>query len=299
MDNTTIGTTAGSSQDVITPIITIILILLYFLLAIIFILLVLTHKTFRSNKLNWPTVNVALTTAVFALSHLLITIVSLKQISTIPCRLIGFIVVMTACQMMYAYCVSSFNRLLAIRYFSKLIFRSSKWLLTTMTIGWIIATLLTIPHLLHNTFVCVPAEDPVFFSFYNCVIALFLPISIVTIINICIFRYIRRIGRRIHDQNNNKFNSCISRKRDAHVSKMMLLTFSLFVIGWAPILAQQLFASFEHPLPTNLSKFFQLLLPLSLLGDMIVLLYSNQPIRQLIKEKLHCNQEVLFVIKRS
>jgi hypothetical protein len=79
----------------------------------------------------------------------------------------------------------------------------------------------------------------------------------------------------------------------------MLLTFSLFVIGWAPIFFQQLFTSPERQLPMGVSIFFQLLLPSSLLGDMIVLMYANQPIRKLIKEKFHWSRRILFIIKCS
>jgi hypothetical protein len=290
--NSTIDTGANDLPNTIASIIGIVIILLYFLLAMIYVILILTHKTFRSNKLNWPTVNVALTTAYFSLNHLVFIIIRFKELSIISCRLLGFLLDIAACEMMYAYCVSSFNRLLAIRYFNKLIFRSSRWLLTTMIIGWIIGVLFAIPHSLYNSFACLSDEPSMLLNAYTCITTLILPIHIVTVCNISIFRYIHRVSQRIHDSNNNKNNSSISRKRDAHVSKMMLLTFSLFVIGWTPIFFQQLFTTPARQLPIGVSIFFELLLPISLLGDMIVLLYANQPVRQLIKEKLHCNRRI-------
>ncbi len=295
MNNSTIDTVANDLENTIVSIIEIVIILFYFILSIIYVIIILTRKTFRSNKLNWPTVNVALTTAFFALNHLLFIIIRYKQFSIIPCRILGFMLEMAACQMMYAYCISSFNRLLAIRYFHKFLFRSTRWLLTTMTIGWIIAILFAIPNILYNNFACFSDQHSMLLNVYSCITTLILPIHIVTICNISIFRYIHRVSRRIHNIN----NCNISRKRDAHVSKMMLLTFSLFVIGWAPIFFQQLFTSPERQLPMGVSIFFQLLLPSSLLGDMIVLMYANQPIRKLIKEKFHWSRRILFIIKCS
>jgi hypothetical protein len=166
-----------------------------------------------------------------------------------------------------------------------------------MAIGWIFGVLSAIPYLFYDGFACLSNEFTMFLKLYTCFVTILIPIHIVTICNVSIFRYIHQVRRRVSDQNNNRNNNGLSCQRDAHVSKIMLLTFCLFVIGWTPIFFQQLFTTPEHNLPQEVLSFFQLLLSISLLGDMILIIYAKQDIRQFIKETFKCNGRILFIIK--
>jgi hypothetical protein len=285
------------SPSTIVDIVEIALTLLTVLLAVAYMLLILIRKTFRLNKRNWLNVNVCLSTVLLSLNLFLFTIIRIENISIMSCHLQDFLLAMAACQMMYAHCISSFNRLLAIRYFNKLLFRSSRWLLTSMAIGWIFGVLSAIPYLFYDGFACLSNEFPMFLKLYACFVTILIPIHIVTICNVSIFRYIHQVRRRVSDQNNNRNNHGLSCQRDAHVSKIMLLTFCLFVIGWIPIFFQQLFTTPERHLSQEILSFFQLLLSISLLGDMILIIYAKQDIRQFIKETFKCNGRILFIIK--
>jgi len=295
--NDSINEDTDSLQNIIVDIVEISLFPLIFLLAVAYTILILTRKIFRLNKLNWPTVNVCLATALFSLIQLIFTIIRLKNLSIMSCRLQGFILNISACQMMYAYCVSSINRLLAIRYFNKPVFRSTRWLLINISIGWIVGLLFAIPNAFYDSFTCFTSTSPMLLKVYTCITTLIIPVHIVAVCNVSIFRYINQASRRVHSISNNINNHRISRKRDTYVSKLMLLTFCLFVIGWTPIFVEQLFTAAESRLPKGVSLFFQLLLLNSLLGDMILLIYANQPVRQLIKETLKCNGRIPCIIK--
>ena len=261
--------------------------------AIVYILLILICKTFRENKMNWLTVNVCLATIIVCISQLFFVVFRQSNFLNISCRVQGFLLGMTASEMMYAYCVSSFNRLLAIRYFNKLLFRSTRWLLSTIITGWIIGMISSIPQAFFDGFSCLPNEISIIFKIYSSITILVIPVGIVTGCNLSIFRYIHQISRRVHNANNNNF----SRRRDTHVSKIMLLTFFLFVIGWTPIFLAQLFTNSLAQLPEWLSIFLQLLLPSSLLGNIILLIYTNQPVRRYIAGKLTCQGRLLFIVK--
>jgi len=294
--NNSINETTTDLANTIADIVEFALFTLIFFLAVAYIILILTDKTFRSNKLNWPTVNICLATALFSLYEFIFIITGLKEVSIMSCRLEGFLIDMAVFHMMYAYCVSSFIRLLAIRYFHKPLFRSSRWLLVNMVIGWIIGILVALPFVFYDGFFCPIGGFTMGLKIYSCFIVLIIPIHIVTLCNASIFWFIYKISRRVHCVNNNRSN-IMSRKRDAHVSKIMFLTFCLFVIGWTPVFVEELSISAEHSLPEGVSIFFVLLLLSSLLGNIILIIYANQPVRQRIKQIFKCNGRILYVIE--
>ena len=288
----------GYLRNTIVDIVQIPFLLLIILLALVYIILILTRKTFRSNKLIWPTMNICLATALFSLYQLIFTIIYLENLPILSCRLQGYIVGMSACQLMYAHCASSFNRLLTIQYFNKPLFRTSRWLLVSMGTGWIVSMILALPYMFYDGFACSNDGYGIFLKLYTCFITFLIPINIVSGCNMSILRYLYKISRRVVDinDNNNRHINLISRKRDLHVTKIMLLTFCLFVIGWAPIFFQQLFFTTEGPLQSVLS-FLELTLLISLIGNILLLIYANQPVRDYIKEKCNCHGRILCIIK--
>jgi hypothetical protein len=190
---------------------------------------------------------------------------------------------MATCHIMYSHCIASFCRLISIQYPQKLLFRSRRWFLSIIGVSWLIGLLIAVPYLLFDGFTCSSGNGKRFLQIYTSLSTVLIPITIVTICNITIFRYVRQSTRRVHNlnSNNNQIN-----KRDMHLCKIMLLTFCVFVIGWIPLFIEQLFMNDGISLSSTATTFFKLFPPISLLADIILLMYSDQPVRILLVKVL-------------
>lgn len=288
MDNSTNSIT-NDSQTSIADIIQIPLFILIIILAGIYIILVLSRKTLRINKFNWLTVNVCFTIIFFAFIQLFSTSIRLYNVSetVVLCRVKGFVINMATCHIMYSHCIASFCRLISIQYPQKLLFRSRRWFLSIIGVSWLIGLLIAVPYLLFDGFTCSSGNGKRFLQIYTSLSTVLIPITIVTICNITIFRYVRQSTRRVHNlnSNNNQIN-----KRDMHLCKIMLLTFCIFVIGWIPLFIEQLFMNDGISLSSTATTLFKLFPPISLLADIILLMYSDQPVRILLVKVLKCHR---------
>jgi hypothetical protein len=288
----------NNSQTGITDIIQIPLFALIILIASIHIILVLSRKTLRSNKFTWLTINVCFASTFFALIQLLSTGISLSDTpeTVISCRSKGFIINMATCYIMYSHSIASFCRLLSVQYPHKMLFRSSHWLLSSIGVSWIVGLLLALPYLFFDGFACTSTYGQQFLQMYTSVWTIFIPIIIVAICNITIFRYVRQSSKRVHNLNNNIRNPLS--KRDMYLCRIMLLTFCVFVIGWTPVFIDQLFFNDENPLPSGVTTFLQILPSTSLLVDVIILIYSDQPVRTLLLKLFKCH-EIISCLNKS
>jgi hypothetical protein len=227
----------------------------------------------------------------FSLYQLIFTSIRLTNLTNtlLSCRLQGYLTSMVASQIMYSHCVSSFYRLLTIRYFNKPLLRSCRWLLGSIGVGWIVGLLTALPYLFYDGFACSSSTQEEFLKPYSCVTTVLIPVSIVAVCSLSILWYVHKSSQRVHDISNNENNNNISRKRDLHICIIMLLTFCVFVIGWTPIFFEQLFMNNGSQLSEDVSSFFQILLPICLLCDMVLLIYAYQPVRKLIRDAFKCN----------
>ena len=268
------------------------LLVLIFILATSYIVMTFIQQNTRNSKLIWPTINVCLATILFVVNQLAFTVIRLhNSTSTVfSCRFQGFIVVLGGCHMMYSHSVSAVNRLLSVRYFFKLVFRSQHWLLGSMIAGWIVGSFVAFPYLFYDGFTCSASTRAEWLTPYSCLATFVLPVGIVGVCNVSIFWYLRQSHRRVHQLGENRVANIPVHKKDLHLSKVMLFTFVIFVIGWVPIYLEQLFIDDQRHLSTGISLLFQISLPLCLLVDMILLIHSNQPIRRLIQERCKCNR---------
>jgi hypothetical protein len=280
---------ADNSQSNITAIIQIPLFVLIIILASGYIILVLSRKTLRSNKFNWLTLNVCLASIFFAIIQLFSTGIHLNNISqlVIPCRLKGFLIDMATCHIMYSHCITSFCRLLSIHYPHKLFFRSRHWLLSNIITSGIIPLVIALPYLFFDGFACTSSYGQRFLQIYTSFSTIFIPVIIVTICNIAVFRYVRQSSKRVHDLNNHNRNQ--RNKRDMYLCKIILVTFCIFVIGWTPLFVEQLFFNDQNSLPSAVTTLFKILPPTSLLADVILLIYSDHPVRTLLIKAVKCH----------
>ena len=264
-------------------------------LSIVYIVLILINKHFRQAKLIWPTINICLATIFFCLNQLILLLFRLENSTmlNIPCRLQGFFMDFTACHMMYAHSISAINRFLAIRYFQKPLYRSQRWLLITITTGWLIALIMAVPYLFYDGFSCPLSSQSDLFTIYSCISTLILPAGVVGVCNLLIFSYLRQSSRRVHQIDHlPSSNAHPLNKRDLHLSKIMLISFCIFILGWTPLFLEQLLIDVEHQVPLFVTVIVRINLPVCLLCDMILLVYFNQPVRQFIQKLCRCDRIV-------
>lgn len=260
------------------------------ILALAYSILIIIRPTFRANKLNWFTINVCITTILLSCVMMTSSIMKFMNTSSLlSCRAQSFLTVMAACQMMYSHSVVAFSRFLAIVYSNKRIFRSIACIWIFIIIGWLIAFLIALPFWILNGYACSSSSQSSFLPYYALVGVLVIPIMIVMICNIRIFLFVRRSSRRVHAEGR---GNNISQARDVYLIKIMIVTFTVFVIGWIPLFVEQIFSS-NITLSSAVDNIFQILPLFSMLFDVILLIYTNQPVRlflcQLIKHRRQIN----------
>jgi hypothetical protein len=246
-------------------------------LALGYSILVIIHPKFRANKLNWFTVNVCITTVL--LSSVMMSMSIMKFVNTsssLPCREQSFIIVLAACQMMYSHSVVAITRFLTIVYSNKRIFRSIACIWMSIIIGWLIAFLVSMPFLILDGFSCSGSSRASFLPYYTLIGTLVLPILIVAICNTRILLFVRQSSQRVHTEARGK--NIASQARDIRLIKTMVVTFTVFVAGWVPLFVEQVFSA-NITVSSTADTIFQILPPLSMLFDVILLIYTNQPIR--------------------
>jgi hypothetical protein len=65
--------------------------------------------------------------------------------TTKSCLLITYLRMMVNCQVLYALCMVSLNRLFSVVYKNKILFRTKKWVVICVSIQWIFVSLITLP----------------------------------------------------------------------------------------------------------------------------------------------------------
>ena len=248
------------------------------LLALGCIILIVIRRPFRRNKLNWFTINVCATTILLSVVMVSLTVNHYSSPkNSIPCRLQAFLTIMSACQMMYSHCVITISRYFTIIHPSKGIYRSTTFICICLAFGWIIAFLLSIPYLIVDSFTCFNSVQSNFSSYYSLVIVLVIPVHLVLFCNIRILIFVRQSTRRIQNESS---RIDPSQSRDVRVLKTMIITFVVFVVGWIPLSIEQILRGIIQ-ISSTVSAIFQMFPSFSMLFDVLLLVYTNQPIRLL------------------
>ena len=280
-----------SSRSSVSDFIQIPLLCLTIILAIAYIIIILVRPTFRINKINCLTINLCFTSALLGIVML---IMAIKRVigdssSSLPCRLQGFLQDMATCQLMYAHAVIAVSRFLTVVYATKHFFSSTTCLIGCLGSGWLIAILVAIPYLLVDGFACSSSTRANFLSSYTLVATLIVPVMIVLILNIRTFLFVHQSTRRVHAEG---AGPGVSHVRDMRLLKTMIATFIVFVVGWIPLFLTQIFSQ-RFTISTAANSIFQVLPSLSMLIDVILLIYINQPVRlfliQLISKRNRVN----------
>jgi len=254
--------------------------------AVAYIIIVLSRSTLRNNKLNWFTINICLTSILQSTAMLQSTLRQLFDLSTVfSCRLLTYISVVGASQIMYSHVVTAISRFLAIVYANKHVFRSTPCALLFIFSGWLIGFVIVIPYVIIDGFGCSSPTNETFLPYYTITVLLIIPATSVSICNTLIFLFVRQSSRRVHTEAGraNPINT-----RDLRLIKTMIVTFVVFFSGWAPLFIEQTFISMISVSKT-VDQVFQVLPSISMLVDVLLLIYTNQPMRtylwQLVKRQ--------------
>ncbi|CAF1035039.1 unnamed protein product [Adineta ricciae] len=281
------GNTQSSSVSV-SDIIQIPLLSLTIISSILYIILVLVKRATRANKLNWYTINLCFASILLCIVMIIMCIKRIFDISTssLPCRLQAFLVNTSTCQLMYAHAVVTISRFLGIVHGNKRFFQSTLFLIGGLLLGWFIAFAVAVPYLLIDSFAC--SSRNAFLSYYTLVATLIIPVLTVLLFNIRIFVFVSQSTRRVHAEGGNAGSA--SHTRDMHLLKTMIITFVIFIAGWVPLFISQIFIE-SFTLPKLVDYIFQVLPAISMLCDIIVLIYINPPIRRFLGQIIRKQQQ--------
>ncbi|CAF1050064.1 unnamed protein product [Adineta ricciae] len=273
------------SKDSVADMIEIPILSLTILFAIVYTILIFSRPVFRHNKLNWFTVNICISTVLLCINILVMHAEQNDQSSSIICRVRAFFLLSAVNQLMYSHCVAAISRMLAIVHAKKSFSRSNTCLFICISIGWLLAFLLSSLNLFLDSYTCLQSTSSDFISHYTLVTTLIIPIVIVTVCNGRILRHVRQSTRQLRAQGT---QARLAHTRDMYLLKVMIVTFVVFLVGWTPIFLMQIFGM-SVDIPRFLTIILHVLPSAAMLHDTLFLIFTNKPVRLFIKQ---------FVIRR-
>lgn len=270
------------------------------LLAIVYLIIFLSQKPLRSNRLTWLVANICFSGLLFSLEGIIMSIVDLINplYPIMPCRVNVYLDRMSICRMTYAHATTAFCRFLSVQYSYKRWNRSTYWIVANIILTWIAAALTSLPHLFIDDSECSYGTVQRFLETYGAFTALIIPIAIVVICNLRIFFIMIHSGNRVHNLNNNNNNINPNlRKREMHFLKIMSITFFLYGIAIAPVVLGRFFI-FDHSyISSILSILFHVLPPLSLIANTAIIIHSDASVRRTVLKYLQYTRKLLFFCK--
>ncbi|CAF1110800.1 unnamed protein product [Adineta ricciae] len=267
-------------QDSVADVIEIPILSLTILLALVYTILIFSRPVFRHNKLNWFTVNICISTILLCINILVMHGNRNDLFSSINCRVRAFFLLSAVNQLMYSHCVAAISRMLAIVYAKKSFSRSNTCLFIFITIGWLLAFLLSSINLFFDSYTCLQSASAEFVSHYTLVTTLIAPIVIVTVCNGRILRHVRQSTRQLRAQGT---RAPLAHARDIYLLKVMIITFVVFLVGWTPVFLMQIFGA-SVDIPRFLAIILRILPSAAMLHDTLLLIFTNRPVRLFIKQ---------------
>ncbi|CAF2085260.1 unnamed protein product [Rotaria magnacalcarata] len=211
----------------------------------------------------------------------MMTIKRIQNLSSIlPCRFEGYSIDMTACLMMYSHGVAAFSRQFTIIDAIKHFFRSIKCPWCFIGFGWFISIIAALPYLFVNSFTCSVSTVETFLPYYTLVNTFILSTMIVDICNCHVFLYVHKSSRQVRTGGQ---SSKVSYARDIHLLKVMIGTFTIFSVGWAPVFLTQTFRKNNY-IPSAVDACCQILPSLTMSIDVVFLIYTNESVRVFLKK---------------
>ncbi|CAF1050084.1 unnamed protein product [Adineta ricciae] len=267
-------------QDLVADVIEIPILSLTILFAIVYTILIFSRPVFRQNKFNWLTVNICISTVLLCINILAMHAKQNDQSSSINCRVRAFFLLSAVNQLMYSHCVAAVSRMLAIVHAKKSFSRSNTCLFICISIGWLLAFLLSSINLFFDSYTCLQSPSTEFLSYYNLVTTLIIPIVIITVCNSRILRHVRQSTRQLRAQGT---QPRLAHTRDMYLLKVMIVTFVVFFFGWTPVFLMQIFGV-SVQFPEFLTIILRISPSVAMLHDTLFLIFTNKPVRLFIKQ---------------
>jgi hypothetical protein len=129
-------------------------------------------------------------------------------------------------------------------------------------------------------------------NIYICVMAVFVPSLIITILNVLIFSYVRSFSRRVQIQAvnipatviNNTQQPIITRQ-EILLLRQMIFTFFIFIIGWTPVYLTLIISHFIYIDP-NITSITAIISQLCILSIIINLFINNYELKQYLRNRI-------------
>ena len=120
---------------------------------------------------------------------------------------------------------------------------------------------------------------------YSFTTAVCLPLIINLILNIWIFIYVRRSSLRVQPKNNINHQQLRISRRDIFLLKQMIFMFTMFIIGWIPIVSVYIIIALidVEPVIIILTAYLS---QLCVLGIIINLFLCNHELREYLMNKI-------------
>ncbi|UJR19251.1 hypothetical protein I4U23_022379 [Adineta vaga] len=203
------------------------------------------------------------------------------------CLLISYLQTTFNCLFIYSTCIASLNRLFAIVYQSKVLFRTKKWVMICISIQWSISIIIPLPHFRSSSQHCFTSGPGLIQQIYSLFIVSILPSIFLIITNIIIFINVHRSTRRVHSMKNDQDQSCSTlHPRDAKLLKHMIFMFVVFFCGWTSIYIVGLVDWSEKDITYVVLHSVAMLPPICFAINIIDLFLYNHELRTYYSNKL-------------
>ncbi|CAF3866663.1 unnamed protein product [Rotaria sp. Silwood1] len=192
---------------------------------------------------------------------------------------------MVNCQVIYALCIVSFNRLCIIIYGQTTFFRTKQGIVVSIGIQWFIAATLPLPTFASDLQHCLITGLVLSYQIYTLIIIVVLPSFFILIVNAIIVIRTIQSSRTVQPISPGPLIAT-NRRRDIYLLKHMFLMFSISVGGWTPIYIIAVINWTGSAIPHTIQRLITILPILSLLGDMINLFVYNHALRRYLFSKI-------------
>ncbi|CAF3702426.1 unnamed protein product [Adineta steineri] len=152
------------------------------------------------------------------------------------CLLILYLQTMVNCQFLYALCIVSLNRLIAILNLHKRLFRTKTWIIRCIIVQWITGILLPLPQFDSSLMHCLISGLDLNYQIYALCIGGILPAILLAVTNIIIFKFVHHSTRRVQPMNNNDNTILVTTlsQRYIRLLKHIIFMFVILICGWIP-----------------------------------------------------------------
>ncbi|CAF1391552.1 unnamed protein product [Adineta steineri] len=209
------------------------------LIALVYSCLILLISRFRHQN-NMFILNLCLNTITTSVYFIIYFYAIDYDMPQSMCILFNYAFNIASIQIPFAFVAFTVHRFCVVVYHRKALFKTKRWVVVCILTQWIAQFIISLPFVFEYYDDCT--SNTVWMGIYTLIIAVILPSLITMVLNICIFIHVRKSSLRVQAQQpsgitsgTNHQQSIISR-RDISLLKQMILTFTMFVIGWTPAL---------------------------------------------------------------